>query len=176
MKKLQEHLNDIGACPTARDWAGDRTPRQAWDEATRADWLLWWARKLGVEQVTLARAACQIARTVLHLVPSGEERPRLAIEAAERWCENPTEENLQAAAAAEEAAREAARAAEEEEAASSEAAAAEAAARAAWAAAGAEAAEAAVVEAAWAAPDLAPEHCRIVRQLIPFEEIEGRMA
>jgi hypothetical protein len=37
------------------------------------------------------------------------------------------------------------------------------------------------VAAAWAAraaeaaPDLVPEHCRIVRELIPFEEIERRI-
>lgn len=30
-------------------------------------------------------AACQCARTVLHLVPEGEDRPRLAIETAEAW-------------------------------------------------------------------------------------------
>jgi hypothetical protein len=29
--------------------------------------------------------ACRCARTVLHLVPAGEERPRRAIEAAEEW-------------------------------------------------------------------------------------------
>jgi hypothetical protein len=104
MTTLQQHLKDIGACQEARAWAGDRTPRQAWDEAPRADWLLWWAGRLGVDKVLLVRCACQIARTVLHLIPAGEERPRLAIEAAERWCENPTEENRKKAARAAKAA------------------------------------------------------------------------
>lgn len=43
---------------------------------------------------------------------------------------------------------------------------------AAWAAARAVAAEAAARAAAWAARE---KHCRIVRQLIPFAEIERRM-
>ena len=155
MTDLQQHLESIGACPTARDWAGERTPRQAWDEATRADWLLWWAGQLEVEKALLVRCACAIARTVLHLIPAGEDRPRLAIEAAERWCQEPTEENLQEAEEAEEAAW----------AASAEAA--------AWAAAaGARAAAAAAWEAARAAQQ---EHCRIVRDIIPFAEIERRM-
>ena len=34
----------------------------------------------------LVFAACQVARSVLHLVSAGEDRPRLAIEAAEKWC------------------------------------------------------------------------------------------
>jgi hypothetical protein len=40
---------------------------------------------VGVDQKALVLAACGCARSVLHLVAKGEERPRLAIEAAEKW-------------------------------------------------------------------------------------------
>ncbi|MFH2202640.1 MAG: hypothetical protein ABIJ96_05970, partial [Elusimicrobiota bacterium] len=43
----------------------------------------------------LAVAAC--VRTTLRYVPAGEDRPRLAIEAAEQWAADPTEENRAAA-------------------------------------------------------------------------------
>jgi hypothetical protein len=36
----------------------------------------------------LVYASCQVAKSVLHLVPKGENRPRIAIETTERWCEN----------------------------------------------------------------------------------------
>lgn len=51
-----------------------------------------------------ARIACACARSVLHLVPSGEDRPRKAIEAAERWIADPSAANSAVAAAAAEAA------------------------------------------------------------------------
>ena len=38
-----------------------------------------------VDRRRLVLAACACARTVLHLVPAGEDRPRVAIETAERW-------------------------------------------------------------------------------------------
>jgi hypothetical protein len=34
----------------------------------------------------LVYAACQVVRTVLYLIPEGENRPRIAIETTERWC------------------------------------------------------------------------------------------
>jgi hypothetical protein len=50
--------------------------------------------------VRVARFACEKARNVLHLVPDGEDRPRLAIEAAERWCDDPSETNAASVGAA----------------------------------------------------------------------------
>jgi len=46
------------------------------------------------------KAACACARTALRFVPEGEERPRLAIVAAEAWAENPTSDDLLDAALA----------------------------------------------------------------------------
>lgn len=39
---LQEHLREIGACDDARAWAGELTAKEAWEQCTRPDWMLWW--------------------------------------------------------------------------------------------------------------------------------------
>ena len=99
--KLQAHLESIGACPPAREWAANRTPLQAWNQSPRADWLLWWAAKTDVNShQDIVRAACQCARLALRHVPAGELRPLQAIEAAERWADNPTGAAARAAAEA----------------------------------------------------------------------------
>ena len=98
---VREHLNSLSACPEAMKWLGDRTAAQAWSECERPDWMLWWAgRTPANDKVAIVRVACAIARTVLHLVLAGEDRPRLAIEAAEKWCEDPSEANRLASATA----------------------------------------------------------------------------
>lgn len=106
---FQEHLESLGACDTARVWAGQRTATETWEQCARADWLLWWAANTKAntrQQVVLAACAC--ARRALRFVSEGEDRPRLAIEAAERWAAEPTDENRRAAEAREAAARAAA--------------------------------------------------------------------
>ena len=98
--ELQEHLASIQACDEARTWAGDRTPQQAWDESPRADWLLWWAAKTETNsRQEVVRAACLCARRALRYIPPGELRPLRAIEAAERWADEPSPSNAAAAAA-----------------------------------------------------------------------------
>jgi hypothetical protein len=74
--------------------------------------MLWAAGKLGVDRRLIVRAAAMCARTALKYVPIGENRPLAAIEAAERWAENPTEENRVGARAAAYAAADAAYAAD----------------------------------------------------------------
>lgn len=100
-------LIDLKACDDAREWAAKYpTLSEAWRNCERADWMLWLlARMVGKPgwptHQTVARLACQCARTsLLKYVPAGEDRPRLAIEAAERWADSPTEENRRAAYAA----------------------------------------------------------------------------
>ena len=100
MKTTKTILNEMGACSEAVKWAGRKTPKKAWETCKRGDWLLWIADKLNVDRKLLVLAACACARTALKYVPAGEERPRLAIEAAERWADNPTEKNKVAAWAA----------------------------------------------------------------------------
>ena len=82
----RQTLERLGACSPSLEWLGSRSPEVAWNECPRGDWLLWVASKAGLERKVVCFAACQVARSVLHLVPSGEERPRIAIETAEAWC------------------------------------------------------------------------------------------
>jgi hypothetical protein len=171
MLTVREHLKQLGACPEAMVWLGDRTARQAWDECERPDWLLWWAGRTPVnDKVPIVRAACDIARTVLHLAPAGDDRPRLAIEAAERWCAEPSAAASDAASDAAWAAARAARAASD-----AARAAAWAASAAAWDAASdasdvacsaVRAATSAASDAAWA------EYCTLIRThlALPWEE------
>ena len=119
-------------CGDAVVWLAGRTPEAAWRDCPRGDWLLWAAARLWVDRRLIVRAAAECARAVLYLVPAGEDRPRLAIEAALAWAEEPSAEGANAARAAATAADAAAHAA-----------------YAAWAAHAANAARAA--EAAWAA-------------------------
>ena len=97
--KLRAHtaakrLEKVDACSEARLWIlslpPDTTARQAWDQCHRGDWMLWvLARTSGPPESDsrkrLVLCACEIARTALQYVPAGEDRPRVAIETAERW-------------------------------------------------------------------------------------------
>jgi hypothetical protein len=137
----------------ARDWVAARgalTPEQLWAQCERADWLLWYAARVGVDRRAIVRAACACARTVLHLVPEGEERPLSAIETAEAWCDGrATTEQVRYARLA-----------------------ASAAAYAAYADADADAVYAADAAAAYADADAdadaSAERTRLVRELIPY--------
>jgi len=169
MKSTKDILTELGACTEAVKWAGRKTPKKAWETCKRGDWLLWIADKLNVGRKLLVLAACACARTALKYVPAGEERPRLAIEAAERWADNPTEKNKVAAWAAAGDAGAAAWAAAAARAAAWTAGDAGA---AAWAAAAARAAAWTAGDAgaaAWAAAH--KDMAKIVRKIIPFSVI-----
>ena len=159
-------LRALGACDEAvvwyesYDWPDDEA---AWCACGRGDWMLWLCAHIGVDRVLRVRSGCAIARTVLHLVPAGEERPRLAIEAAERWCDDPSAANRTAAAYA---------AAYAADAASSSAADADA----ADAADAANAAYAAHVAYAAYAANARREHADIVRSTIPWEVVQAAVA
>jgi hypothetical protein len=90
---FRDTLIELNACVDAVKWVGDRDEETAWAECKRADWMLWLAerRSWGSDKRLLTRAACICARTALRYVPVGEDRPRLAIEAAERWADDPSE-------------------------------------------------------------------------------------
>ena len=96
--KLIDQLKKMGACKDALDWIGDRDLSEAWAECQRADWMLWLAER-AVEGKYCVKVACLCARTALKYVPEGEDRPRLAIEAAERWIDNPSSDAAAHAAA-----------------------------------------------------------------------------
>jgi len=156
---FRKRLIEMGACSEAVDWVGDKTLAEAWATCERADWMLWLVSKIdGSYSPRLRLAACACARTSLKYVPAGEDRPRLAIECAERYARGEaTKDELAAArAAAWDAAWDAALAAEASGAAEAAGAAAQA---AAWDAAG---------DAAWT-PRLSglKEMPDMVRQIIP---------
>ena len=110
------------------------TMSEVWEKCTRPDWLFYILEKHApLEKEQSVRLAIAFAETCLGKVKEGEERPRLAIEAAKAWLENPTEENRAAAYAADYAAY--AAYASDAAAASADAAAADYAAYAAYAAA-----------------------------------------
>lgn len=115
-KTLDKLLDELDACEDAREWARDKSLGRAWAECERSDWMLWLAaRMIGKPgwptHQEIVSIACACARRALAHIPSGEDRPRLAIEAAEAWAADPTEERRDAAGAAARAAGAAARAA-----------------------------------------------------------------
>jgi hypothetical protein len=147
-KDFVNKLIELKACPEAIELVKEKkwTLKQAWAKTERADWMLWLMCKMEfATQRERIHIICDCAETSLKYVPKGEDRPRLAIEAARRYADNPTEKNREAAGAAAGAARAAAGAAR------AAAGAAWAAAGAAWAAAGAAEAAGAAAGAAWAA-------------------------
>ena len=82
----QDNLVRLSACNDAVEWAQNyETFPAAWKACKRGDWMLWLAARSGVDRKVLVLAACACARTALKYVAKGEERPRVAIETAERW-------------------------------------------------------------------------------------------
>ena len=103
MKTFKEYLKSLDACEPAIDLAGDKPIEQVVAECHRGDWLLWLAKKCGVElqPLTLAKGHC--ANTVRHLMT--DERSLKAVDAAIAFGEGKaTREELDTAAAAADAA------------------------------------------------------------------------
>ena len=149
------------------------TMSEVWEKCTRPDWLFYILEKHApLEKEQSVRLAIAFAETCLGKVKEGEDRPRLAIEAAKAWLENPTEENRAAAYAAAYAAYAAAYAAAAAAAYASDAAAyaSDAAAASADAAAAAYAAYAADAAADAAYADADAAQCGMIRSAIknPF--------
>ena len=80
MKTFKEYLKSLNACQPAVEWAGDKPIEQVVAECHRGDWLLWLAKKCGVElqPLTLAKGHC--ANTVRHLMT--DERSLKAVDVA----------------------------------------------------------------------------------------------
>ena len=99
MKTFNQYLKSLEACQTAIDWAGDKTIEQVVADCHRGDWLLWLAKKCGVElqPLTLAKAHC--VNTVRHLMT--DERSVKAVDVAIAFGEGrATRDELNTAAAA----------------------------------------------------------------------------
>ena len=103
--ELVAWLRGLDACYPAIFWAKslplDHGLNRAWAICDRSDWMLWLTKHLDIHHFVLRRIACDFARSVLYLVAAGEERPRLAIETAERFVGgSSTLEELKAASSA----------------------------------------------------------------------------
>lgn len=97
MKNFKEYLHSVYACQPVIEWAGDKPVEQVVAECHRGDWLLWLAKKCGVElqPLTLAKGHC--ANTVRHLMT--DERSLIAVDVAIAFGEGKaTIEELDAAA------------------------------------------------------------------------------
>ena len=92
------------ACDPAVDWAGTQSDyATAWETCPDPAWLVWLVDRLDPDprHIDLWLATCLIAERALRFVPSGEDRPRRAIECRRAWCRGEaTECDLDAAAAA----------------------------------------------------------------------------
>jgi hypothetical protein len=86
--ELTAALTTHDACDEAIAWVESSRRKLAakiWDDCERGDWMLWIAARAGVDRKLLVSAACLCAREALKYVKPGEDRPRIAIETAERW-------------------------------------------------------------------------------------------
>lgn len=97
-------IQKYGACYDAIKYRKQfKTFEEAWDNCPRGDWMLWIAKKIGVDErkLTLAKGLC--AKTVIHLMK--DDRSKAAVQAAIDYGSGLIDrEQLNAAAAADAAA------------------------------------------------------------------------
>jgi len=105
-------LRDLRACDEAVKWAaGFASLEAAWAACERGDWMLWWAGRVARHPESESRkllviAACDCAEKALAIFEAkrpGDNRPRKAIETAQRWARGEvgvTLDEVRAAAAA----------------------------------------------------------------------------
>lgn len=153
MTKFQEWLKSERACSEDREWVGERTAVQTWNELDRADRLIWLAHHAGVPMPQIVLATVPAIRPIVEAHRVDDDTTSIpALDAAETWGKDPTDANRQAAARAARAAsgsgmREAARAAW----------------AAAWAAGAGEAGEA------------HRQMCETIRSVIPCPDVLARL-
>lgn len=81
----------LGACEEAVEYSKAQPSfAVAWKKCERGDWMLWLAGRCSGSPKSASRkrlvlAACACARLALKHVRKGDERPRIAIETAEKW-------------------------------------------------------------------------------------------
>jgi len=82
MKKLSDIL--AVACSEGRKWATGKSVGEIWYTCPRADWLMWFAKTVGVSDKNLRLAGCDCARTALPYAGKNRAVCVKAIEKAER--------------------------------------------------------------------------------------------
>lgn len=92
---LLAKLKELDACQEAIDFCQGKDFKTAWTKCVRADWILWFICRMEIgTRRDRTHVICDCAATALKYVPRGEDRPRLAIEAARKYANKPTPENL----------------------------------------------------------------------------------
>jgi hypothetical protein len=82
--KHYQTIEGLNACTDGLEWL-ESQGEDWYDQCNRGDWLIWLVAKL-CDRKTVVLCACDCAEQVLQYVPEGEDRPRIAIETARRWC------------------------------------------------------------------------------------------
>ena len=99
MNKLSNRLEELNACPEAREWVGDKSLKKAWKKCERGDWMLWYYfKELGfTKELVKAKADC--ASLVKHLMK--DQRSLDALQACYDYVDgNLSKRELRRAAAA----------------------------------------------------------------------------
>ena len=105
MKMTHDGLVDMRACGEAVEYCRKHdTLHQAWENCERADWMIWFLRRKSLlDKPTAVKFAILCANRVIGMFERkypDDKRPRLAIEVAQRYLDDPTEENRLGARAA----------------------------------------------------------------------------
>ena len=97
--EIKQKLIDLDACREAREWADRKTLSEIWGQCPRGDWMLWLARRAGVDKRTMTAAKADCAATIKHLMK--DPRSIKALETAQAYGRGEaTDDELAAAAAA----------------------------------------------------------------------------
>lgn len=97
---LRDHLAKIHAWKEMVDWVGERDSASAWRECSRPDWMLGWRIAAQPKQraALILFAVGQLrARTLPCVLLEYLAACKNALDVAERWALEPTEEHRQAA-------------------------------------------------------------------------------
>ena len=97
--EIKQKLIDLDACREAREWADRKTLSEIWGQCPRGDWMLWLARRAGVDKRTMTAAKADCAATIKHLMK--DPRSIKALETAQAYGRGEaTDDELAAAASA----------------------------------------------------------------------------
>ena len=96
----KEFISKYDPCSSGSKFASKfATMHEVWEKCERPDWLFWILEyHAPLDKFQSVSIAIQFAEDCIHNVPEGEDRPRLAIEAAKAWLLGPTKENAANAA------------------------------------------------------------------------------
>jgi hypothetical protein len=99
MKLNKENILALNPCSDGLMFAElcDFDAVKIWNACPRGDWIIWLLRKTRlIDRQTSVKLGCLCAEHVLSIYESKyqDKRPRLAIESAKVWSDNPTHSNL----------------------------------------------------------------------------------